>query len=212
MSSQQIIDYRQSVDPICALLSVTLAVHTSCEQYGIFLDFELLRRELEYCAIKKYREEGFDVEAHMSDSENDEGSLGIGRGFHPQDFDDALVKKMENKANGNLCFFKIMVDRIGDNHDKTSLRNYRDENKHVIIEYRQIMDHCMYVVHMVDEGNNYYFLCRDTITGRDQYPRVPGQQNHELYKISVKVKRCISVQQRQQRTMDYYARANAQNM
>ena len=55
MSTNYIIDYNQGVDPICALISVTFAVYKSCEQYDILLDFEVLQRELEHWAVKKYR-------------------------------------------------------------------------------------------------------------------------------------------------------------
>ena len=130
-----LVNYSQHVDPICALMSVTLAVHSTCKQYDIVLDPEVLQKELENCAIKKYRDMGEDIDAHTSDSENDENALGIGRGFRPQDFNNAYIKRMKNKTNGDLCFFKVMVEKVGDHQDQTSKKNYSPENKHVLIEF-----------------------------------------------------------------------------
>ena len=213
MSNHVIIDYNQGVDPICALLSVTFAVYKACEQYDILLDFEVLQRELEHWALKKYRDEGENVDPNMSDSDNDENTLGIGRGFRPQDFNDALMRKMKNKKNDHLCFFRVMVDKIGDQANNTSKEKYCSKNKHVIIEFRQMIDHCMYVVKMVDNGGNYFFLCQDSASvksNEDDFPIVQGQQEHELFRISVRIKRSIAPMERMQKCHKFYSKAISQ--
>ena len=176
-----------------------------CKQANVLANFKVLKNKLEECALDNC-DDNEEPDLSDDDTESLENTRGIGKGYYPTEFDNIIVRRLENEApnaNGEECYLQVYVDPIGT--VSNACATYSENKEYVLVRFNDHCahtSHCMYVVWLM-RGNMGYFLCRDSkeFGERDgeRYKTVfLNELKHEIYQVTVVVKRRIGSRQKYQ--------------
>ena len=147
--------FATSVDPICSLWSISLAVDLFCKEVlGIEVDACLLMKKLEKEGIEKLRE--------CNDF----------KGFHPLDFDNLNVPEIQDNKSKNYYRLSLNVNETNFN-DELSLRNEHNNYTVYVKDYNdEEIFRCMFVIQLSQTDNENYYSCVDKIRNPSNNPFV----------------------------------------
>ena len=150
----------QKQTPHCTLFAISRAISECCKEFKFTVSSEKIRQYLQ------------DLQQVKS---------GIGRGWKPGEFNKLTLPRCMND-DGAIRELKIMV-ALSEEYDFNSEHVVWDNRK-----TKEIPDHCMYVLCLLEQYKQPKFLCLDSATTvgerKHRFPTIPTNKNgNELYHI-----------------------------